>query len=77
MLLDDRYPAYPPIVSECFILSGDQADDLDIAAPPQDIDTQMAIEKVIALGVSMVPHYDRRLDDANLCDRCCNLRIFG
>lgn len=39
MFLDRRNPAYPLIVCECFIVGGNQADNLGFSTVAQDLDT--------------------------------------
>ncbi len=75
VLLNDRDAAHAPIVGESFVLGGDQANDLAIAAFAQDLDPQMAVQQMIAAMIAFIPHHHRRLDDPHFTDRSHYLRV--
>jgi hypothetical protein len=39
-------------------------------------DAQMAIQQKVGIGIARVLDYDRRLDQSDLANRCCDLTVF-
>src|SRR6185369_7072433 len=77
VFLNHCEPAYATIVSECFVLGGNEAYHLALLSFAKDIDAQMPIQQMKLAGFKMITNHYRRLDDPDLSDRCYDLSIFG